>query len=338
MKVGLIGLGRMGMRHAEALEMAGLSVGACADMDQSKHADAAKSFNIDTKFVFADGLKLIEQYQPDLLVIATTAPSHKILVVQAAKFNVKKILCEKPMAPSLADCQSMIEACEASGTTLAINHQMRFMEQYTLPKELINSEQFGGLSSMIVSAGNFGMAMNGTHYFEAFRYMVDAPVESVNAWFDETLLANPRGDQFEDASGSIRLQSTNGKRFVMDCSGDQGHGMFVTYNCPQGRIEIDELAGSMKLTYREAEHRDQPTTRYGMPYKVEVRDIVPADATAPTKSVLDCLLADGNFPNGNDGMVAMRLLIAAHRSHQANGSTISVDEMTIKDDLTLPIA
>jgi predicted dehydrogenase len=64
----------------------------------------------------------------------------------------------------------MIRACEQQGAQLAINHQMHFMEQYTSPKAIIESDAFGGLRSATVVAGNFGMGMNGLHYFEMFRF------------------------------------------------------------------------------------------------------------------------------------------------------------------------
>ena len=53
-------------------------------------------------------------------------------------------------------------------STRLINHQMRYLPQYQIPKKLVNSESCNGLKSMHISAGNFGLAMNGTHYLEAF--------------------------------------------------------------------------------------------------------------------------------------------------------------------------
>jgi predicted dehydrogenase len=338
MKTALVGLGRMGMRHAQVLRESGLQIAACADQRQKAIDELAGKYSIPDSGRFTDAIIMIESTKPELLVIATTAPSHRELVEAAAKNGARAILCEKPMATSLNDCVAMMKACEVAGIRLAVNHQMRFMEQYTVPKYLVNSDKFGGLGSVLVSAGNFGMAMNGTHYFEMFRFIsAEVPVK-VNAWFDSGALPNPRGEQFRDTSGSIRLETANGKRFFLDCSADQGHGMFLTYNCRHGRIEIDELAGSMNLIYRDDEHRDAPTTRYGMPYKVERVDIKPADATAPTKAVLEALLSNSNFPNGYDGMVAMQVLIAAHLSHQRGGATVDLRNEELDYSLVLPIA
>ncbi len=65
-------------------------------------------------------------------------------------------------------------------------------------------------------AGNFGMAMNGSHYFEMFRYLADETPDSVAAWFSGDTVANPRGPQFVDRAGAVRLTTAKGRRFYMD--------------------------------------------------------------------------------------------------------------------------
>ncbi|MBB3312254.1 putative dehydrogenase [Rhizobium sp. BK196] len=334
----LIGLGRMGMRHASVLEQCQLPIVAISDLNREACDAAGNRYGIPEERRFISGIELIDQIRPEFLIIATTAPGHCDLVVRAARNGAKMILCEKPMATNLRDCETMISACNSAGVKLAINHQMRFMEQYTLPKSMIESEAFGGLGSVIVSAGNFGMAMNGTHYFEMFRYLCGEDPVKVSAWFSKEELSNPRGPQFRDASGSIRLETPSGKRFYMDCSHDQGHGMNVTYNCRYGRISVDELAGTLSYVVRKEEYRNEPTTRYGMPYDSDSITITPADAVAPTRSVLEALLARADYPTGEHGLLAMKLLIAAHLSNERWGATIDLRSEPVSGDYTLPIA
>ena len=242
------------------------------------------------------------------------------------------------MATSVAACDRMIDACLRSGTKLSINHQMRFMEQYVRPKQIVSSESFGGLSSVTVTAGNFGMAMNGSHYFEMFRYLTDEMPSDVSAWFCEDKIANPRGPQFEDRAGSIRLTTRKGRRFYMDASGDQGHGMHVTYAGPYGRLDVDELAGRARLVTRKAEHRAQPTTRYGMSFDEQELTIAPADAVAPTRSVLLALLASEDFPDGEAGRAAVEVLAAAYQSHETGGRRIGVSSPDVRRDRVFPWA
>lgn len=328
----------MGMRHASVLRQVELPLEAISDINHDTCNKVGQEYGVNEKHRYSSAIDMLEQVRPELVVIATTAPSHHDLVVNAVANGARKILCEKPMGTSLAECENMISVCKAAGVDLAINHQMRFMEQYTIPLRMAASPELGGLGSVVVSAGNFGVAMNGTHYFEMFRLMTDENPAFVNAWFGDVDVPNPRGAQFKDASGSVRLQTPSGKRFFMDCSGDQGHGLHVTYNCRYGRITVDELDGSLEYVAREAEYRDLPTTRYGMPSTKVVQSITPADAVAPTLAVVNALLAGVNYPTGENGLQTMQTLIAAHLSSSRNGVTIDLEKDTLPRDLTLPLA
>ncbi|NJK91164.1 MAG: hypothetical protein HC904_04600 [Blastochloris sp.] len=203
---------------------------------------------------------------------------------------------------------------------------MRFMEQYIKPKLMLQSPEFGGLCSVSVTAGNFGLAMNGTHYFEMFRYLTDEPAVEVQAWFSEETVPNPRGPQFLDRAGTIRLTTATGKRFYLDASADQGHGVFVQYVAKYGQITVDELGGRMSWSVRKSEQRDMPTTRYGMPWTEGLEVITPADALKPSLEVLNALLEGGNYPTGEDGLLAIKVLVAAYVSSEQGSRVVRLDE------------
>jgi myo-inositol 2-dehydrogenase / D-chiro-inositol 1-dehydrogenase len=328
----------MGLRHLQVLRDLGLEIAGAADVEEQARCKAAGDFGLPSEALFADAGEMIAHARPELMVVATTAPSHADLVCKAAGAGVRAILCEKPMGASLAQCDRMIEACAATGARLAVNHQMRFMEQYTKPKAIIGEASFGGLSSVTVIAGNFGIAMNGSHYFEMFRFLTDELPVSAAAWFSSETVSNPRGAQFEDRAGSVRLTTASGRRFYMDASADQGHGMHVTYAGRYGRLDVDELAGCARLVVREAEHRDLPSTRYGMPAQVQEFAIAPADAVAPTRAVLSALLADHDYPGGEVGRMAVELLGAAYASHEQGGRTIALANANLPRDRVFPWA
>ena len=328
----------MGLRHLEVMRSLNLDVVGVFDIQEGARAKAIADFQLPASAAFADEREMLEQAKPEVLVVATTAPSHADLVCLGAAKDAKAILCEKPMAVSVAECDRMIAACEAAGTKLAVNHQMRFMEQYTKAKEIVEDESFGGLASVTVVAGNFGMAMNGSHYFEMFRYLADEQPDSVAAWFSCDTVANPRGPQFADRAGAVRLTTPKGRRFYMDAGSDQGHGMHVTYAGPRGRLDIDELAGTARLVVRKLEHRDVPTTRYGMPYEDHALKITPADAVAPTRAVLEALLAGKNYPDGKVGRMAVEVLTAAYLSDEQGGRTIALGSADLLRDRVFPWA
>ena len=338
MKIALIGVGRMGQRHIRVVRDLGLDLVGLCDQNAEALALVGKEYGIPPKQQFNSASALLEKTAPECVIIATTAPSHCEYVCLVAAAGAKYVLCEKPLGVSLAECDRMIDSCKARGVRLAVNHQMKFMEQYTEPKRLVESEAFGGLSSVTVVAGNFGMAMNGTHYFEMFRYMTDEVPVEVTAWFSEGKVPNPRGPQFEDRAGAVRLITTGGKRFYMDISADQGHGIKVTYASPYGQLVVDELAGIMYLAVREEQYRKLPSTRYGMPSAESVIKIKPADALGPTRSVLDALLNDKNPPTGEEGRLAVTALVAAYVSDEHGHVPVRLDDPDLPRDRVFPWA
>lgn len=316
----------MGLRHVEVARQLELEIVGVADARQEALKQAVAEHGVDPQVCFGDAADALRDCSAECVIVATTAPGHAALVIEAAARGARWILCEKPLGVSLTECDAMIAACERSGALLAVNHQMRFMEQYTTPKRLLESEAFGGFQSVTVVAGNFGLAMNGSHYVEMFRFMAgEAPTE-VAAWFSDEIVPNPRGAQFLDRAGALRAVTASGKRFYLDASSGQGHGMTALYAGRNGQIVVDELSGHLRSVVREAEHRFLPTTRYGMPAEERVEKITPADSTAPTRAVLASLLGGEGFPTGAEGRLAVAALVAAHVSHEAGGRMIALDD------------
>jgi len=329
MRVAVIGLGRMGRRHVQVVRDLGMElVGLC---DQSKESIdiACKEFGAVERLCFDNGRAMLRSTLPEAVVVATTAPSHSELVLEAARSGARFILCEKPLATSVHDANIMIAACTGSNTVLAVNHQMQFMPQYTEVKAAAESEELGGLVSILVSGSNFGLAMNGSHYFEMFRYLTGEPARSVEAWLDDERVPNPRGAQFEDRGGSVRVTGVRGTSMYLDCSTHAGHGLHVIYICKYGQIFVDELSGFMRIVRREDAYRTLPTTRYGMPAIEYTRQIAPADVVAPTRSLWEAMLAGRRFPDGLAGLHALRCLCAAHTSHNLGGIRIPIDDERI---------
>jgi predicted dehydrogenase len=338
MRTAIIGTGRMGRRHIQVVRELDLNLVGICDLNAGALSLAMEEHGIAPDFHFTDVRRLLEKTNPECVIIATTAPSHCEYTCLAAESAVKYVLCEKPMAVSLAECDKMLNKCNCYGTKLAVNHQMRFMEQYTETKRIIESDAFGGLCSITVVGGNLGMAMNGTHFFEMFRYMTnEAPIE-VTAWFSSEKVPNPRGPQFEDRAGAVRLVSSGGKRCYMEISADQGHGVHVTYAGPYGQLVVDELSGSVNMITREKKYRYLPTTRYGMPAIEETFKIKPADAVGPSQKVLNALLNGENFPTGEDGRLAVTVLVGAYLSDENNNCLVRLNDVALPRERVFPWA
>ena len=324
----MVGAGRMGLAHLQAARNAGLQPAAICDVSEANRARAAAAASLPGDAMFGDAGALFRKHrQADLVVIATTADSHRLLVEQAAASGAKHILCEKPMATSVADCDAMLDACRGAGCKLAINHQMRFMAQYTVVRDELATGKFGPLASMTVTAGCFGLAMNGSHYCEAFSWLTASPIVSATAWFSGEPFNNPRGPNFFDQAGEMRFQSADGRRLILNIGNDQGHGMTAMYATRFGHMFVDEFEGLCLATARKPEHQSMPVTRYGMPWDRWERRFPQADNVGPTEAVVRALLAGKDFPDGEAGRNVVAALAAAYKSAASGNVPVNVSEL-----------
>ncbi len=318
----------MGVRHIQAATNLGMTICGAADISPQAVDAARAAHQLAPDACFADAQAMLRAVKPEAVVVATTADSHLAHVTAAANEGARYILCEKPMATSLADAEAMRQACERSGAVLAVNHQMRFLPHYMRVKQLIGSEELGPLASVLVAGSNFGLAMNGSHYFEMFRYISGTAVRSVRAWFEADQLSNPRGPQFEDHSGRLLAQGTGDAAMYIDFSARAGYGLQIVFICRLGQIVLDELNGDMRVLARKPEFRDFPTARYGMPADVKVEPVEPTDAVLPTMGVWSAMLGGESFPDGAIGTHALACCVAAHVSHEAGGSEVALDSLS----------
>lgn len=110
----------------------------------------------------------------------------------------------------------------------------------------------------------------------------------------------------------------------MELGGDLGHGIEVVYACRHGQILVDELAGHVRAIHRQAEYRDLPTTRYGMPADEFQRKIAQAEVTGPTLALWKAMLAEGSYPDGDSGRHAVAALVAANISGESDGRAVAL--------------
>ncbi len=335
----LVGAGRMGRAHALALREAGVPLAAVCDLRAEARDAVGDEFEVPAARRFADAAAMLDTVgRPRLVVIATTADTHCTLTCQAARAGAAAILCEKPMAGSVAECNAMMAACQASGTRLAVNHQMRFMDQYRLVKKELDAGPLGRLGSMNVVGGAFGLAMNGSHYVEAFHYLTGSwPVRAAGLFTGEPI-PNPRGPAFFDQGGDFRFVAHSGQRLSLSIGHDQGHGMTVTYAAERGHMFVDELQGEAFVTARKPEHKDAPATRYGMPWDRRTVTFPQADNIGPTRAVQEALLAGENFPDGQTGRTVVAAVAACYISAERNGAPVALDEVEAAAERRFPWA
>jgi len=137
MKVGIAGVGFMGTTHAAGWAATGADlVGLCAETTDEA-AGMAQTYRTQ---VYADYAALLDDV--DVIDICTPTHLHYEMVLQAAAAG-KHIICEKPLARTVAQAQEMIRACRTAGVKLFVAHVVRFFPEYALAKAQIDQGKIG---------------------------------------------------------------------------------------------------------------------------------------------------------------------------------------------------
>jgi predicted dehydrogenase len=90
----------------------------------------------------AEWQELLTDYEVDAIYVATPVHLHAEQTIAAAERG-KHVLCEKPMALSVADCDRMIAACRANDVKLGVAYYRHFYPVVRRVKELLDSGDLG---------------------------------------------------------------------------------------------------------------------------------------------------------------------------------------------------
>ncbi len=195
LKVALIGLGRMGRVHADAL-VKSKTVEVVAVADPSPNA-------IDFAKTLFPGAALFENYrqafahdQVQACVIASPTPLHAEMVKQALNENLH-VLCEKPLALNVEVAQKLADEAGAKNLILQIGHWRRFSPPWATAKRLLDTGVIGKPIMIRLSQWDAnsppasfcdvsvsgGLAIDcGVHEYDLAEWFFGSPVRAVRAW------------------------------------------------------------------------------------------------------------------------------------------------------------
>ena len=148
LNVGLVGYGFMGRTHSNAFRQAGrffdLPFQPVLKAVCARTEDRARSFasNWGYEAVETDWRRLIERDDVDLIDIASPNDTHAEIAIAAARAG-KMVMCEKPLARTVAEARSMVEAVEAAGVANMVWYNFRRVPAVTMLKHLIDEGRFG---------------------------------------------------------------------------------------------------------------------------------------------------------------------------------------------------
>jgi predicted dehydrogenase len=168
---------------------------------------------------------LLRRKDIDAVYISTPVHTHAELCIAAAREG-KHILCEKPMALTVADGEGMIEAAEAAGVVLQIGYMMRFHPAHQLIKKRLDSGDLGALRFVYLErtclidflsaempdyrkwfirpkeSGGGALMDIGSHLIDLLLYLLGSEIESCHLQVRE----DPRLGVETDALASFRFR------------------------------------------------------------------------------------------------------------------------------------
>ncbi|WP_134096035.1 Gfo/Idh/MocA family oxidoreductase [Novosphingobium sp. PhB55] len=258
---------------------------------------------------------------PDIDAVYVVLPNslHAEYTIRAAQAG-KHVLCEKPMATSVAECQAMIAACRKAGKKLMIGYRSRFEPYNRLAIELARGGHVG--PTRLVTAehgfpiqpdqwrldkalsGGGSMMDIGIYSLNAARYLTgEEPVE-VSA-VESTDRADPRFRTVEDRVSFV-LRFPSGVQANCISSYSSSHNAYRVHGT-QGWIAME------------------PATPYTGQAMTIRKDGVTAPRTLPPPArnqfagqldhLAECVLTGGApIVAGEEGLADMRIIEAIYRS------------------------
>ncbi len=205
------------------------------DIDEKKLAKAAKYSKLEPFSKLDDFLKS----DIDAVLVLVPHYLHKDLVVAVAEAG-KHVICEKPMATTLEECDEMITATKKAGIKFMIAENHRFLPAHQFIKDIVErgfigdvflgrtyegayaASQFFGVDDwgFTYTKGGGGVVSDqGVHKFTMLNWIL-GEVDSAQCWLSKTLKSPP--NKGEDTA-IILLRYKCGATVTVDISSSTVH-------------------------------------------------------------------------------------------------------------------
>jgi len=183
--------------------------------------------------LYADYCEMFDAEAPDFVDVITPPESHTAICVEATRRGIH-VICQKPVAPSLAEAQVMVAAAAAANVRFMVHENFRFQPWHREIKRQIQAGAIGDRLHSLYFRSRMGdgwgenayisrqpyfrdyprllVFENGVHFIDTYRYLA-GEISRVTAWHRRL---NPviKGEDcgllvFEFASGAIGQWDAN---------------------------------------------------------------------------------------------------------------------------------
>lgn len=175
-RVGIIGTGLIGEDHGRKLVnvINGSTVVAVTDVNRARAEEVANE--LDGAAVFDNGLDLIRSDKVDAVLVTSIGPTHAEYVLACIAAG-KPVMCEKPLAPTVPECEQILAAESAFGKRLVIvGYMRRYDPGYRQVKATLES---GAIGDPLILHNVHRNATVGEGY-TSFMTMTDSMIHEVD--------------------------------------------------------------------------------------------------------------------------------------------------------------
>lgn len=279
----------------------------------------------DAKRYYDNVDELIADENLDALYIASPVYLHCEHLLKAVQRGLH-ILCEKPMAMNVDECQRMIEACNSKNLQLQVCFLWRFHSCFQKVKSLISSGALGEIVEVRApflkwypmpegawrgdpkQSGGGTLTDLGTHNLDLIRYLLEEDVSEVTA-YTTSRITNWKVDE----TAIVLMKMKNGVYGIMDCS-------FMVKNCDiilevygiDGTAFVYNDNGWKIKTFIKGEYKFESSPFENL-YQAQIEHFA------------RCLAGEEKpLVAGEDGLKNIQIIAAAYQSSQQR-RTISLD-------------
>jgi inositol 2-dehydrogenase len=319
--VGVIGAGRIGLVHLEALSQCeNAKAVIISNPTVAKAEKAAAKFKLDAFTGDAD--EVINN--PDVEAVWICSPSQfHADQIKACAAAGKHVFCEKPIATDLPETIEAINACNKAGVKLMTALQRRFDPNFGRVKQAIVNGEVGEVVQIklcsrdpapppfeYVKGGGGIFKDMAVHDLDMARFLMDSEPVAILALgscqIDPAIKELDGPEAFDTAT--VLMKFANGKDAVID----------VCRQAPYGYDQRAEVLGKVAMIQTDNNYpntarifNDRFTGNADMPFDFFMSRYKEA-YVQETLAFVDCLVNDTPAPcTGEDGLVALVMSIAA---------------------------
>jgi len=300
LRVGVIGLGKMGLLHSGIFNQLGSSTLVAAAETDSLTSNLVKTYLPDVS-VYRDYEAMFKREELDIAAITTPVFLHKPIAEMALEHDCH-VFCEKPLALNGDECRSMLRIGGKVKTQVGYNR--RFLETFKMAKRIIDDSSLGALkflqsqmfeTQVLRKEGGWrfdpaksggGVIIDlGAHVIDMLHYLC-GPLSSVQG-MGESIFSDNVSDY-----ASINLQFDGGFIGSLELSWSVRH-----YRLPEMKIALQFEQGTVTVTEKYIEIYSEVDSRalkqgWSTFYLQDLTKGVPINLGGPEYTAEDMQLLD----------------------------------------------